>query len=158
MMKTEYLIGRRMIDFQAESKKSGDKFEDLVHKDLISREYINLKKNFDIPEIGIQVDFFGDYGHYIEAKGGAEGDKKRPGAKRTDNVKKAIANGALLKKVNGNAYYIVYFSSRPIENSSSDKMLKAALKYNFIDEIRYLQLEDDDLEYTLFDEWNYQND
>jgi hypothetical protein len=127
-------------NFQSESKKSGDHFEDAVLFDLHKKEYINIMKNVFIPDAGIEIDFVAD-DHYIEAKGGLDGDKKRPGAKRTDSVKKAIANGALLKAVYKNAYYVVYFSSKPIPGSSSDKMINIAKKSGIIDDVIYLEQE-----------------
>jgi len=142
-----------MTLFQAESKKSGDHFEDIVMSKLIDKGYASIQKNVFISDAGVEVDFFAD-GHYIEAKGGNNGDKKRPGAKRTDSVKKAIANGALIKAVKPNAHYKVYFSSKPIPNSSSDIMIKVALNAKIIDEVIYIE----NPLYTfddLFDQWNW---
>ena len=142
-----------MTLFQAESKKSGDHFEDIVMSRLIDKGYSSIQKNVFISDAGVEVDFFAD-GHYIEAKGGNNGDKKRPGAKRTDSVKKAIANGALIKAVRPNAHYKVYFSSKPIPNSSSDIMIKVALNAKIIDEVIYIE----NPLYTfddLFDQWNW---
>lgn len=146
-----------MTLFQAESKKSGDHFEDVVMSELMNQEHISIQKNVFIPQAGVEVDFVltsADNIVYIEAKGGNDGDKKRPGAKRTDSVKKAIANGALIKSVIPNAYYKVYFSSKPIPNSSSDIMINVALKANIIDEVLYIEnplYSFDDL----FDQWNW---
>ncbi|CAB4185364.1 hypothetical protein UFOVP1119_38 [uncultured Caudovirales phage] len=128
------------MTFQSESKKSGDHFEDIVMSELETNGYQNIKKNVYIPEAGVEVDFLAD-GHYIEAKGGYEGDKKRPGAKRTDSVKKAIANGALIKATIPNANYKVYFSSRPIPGSSSDVMIRVALEHKIIDDVIYIEQE-----------------
>lgn len=142
-----------MTLFQAESKKSGDQFEDVVMSQLIDIGYNDIRKNVFIPLAGVEVDFIAD-GHYIEAKGGNDGDKKRPGAKRTDSVKKAIANGALIKSVEPDAHYKVYFSSRPLPNSSSDIMINVALKAKIIDEVVYIE----NPLYTfdnLFDQWNW---
>jgi hypothetical protein len=142
-----------MTLFQAESKKSGDQFEEVVMSKLMNDGYAFIKRNVFIPEAGVEVDFFAD-GHYIEAKGGNDGDKKRPGAKRTDSVKKAIANGALIKAVKPDAHYKVYFSSLPILNSSSDIMIKVALNAKIIDEVVYIE----NPLYTfddLFDQWNW---
>jgi hypothetical protein len=133
-----------MIDnsnFQAESKKSGDDFESLVLADLYKRGFVNIKKNVYMANTGCEVDFVaqGERFEYIECKGGKEGEKKRPGAKRTDNVKKAIANGSIMKKIYDSMYYVVYFSDEPEPNSYSDEMIKIALKYKIIDEVRYLK-------------------
>ena len=127
-------------NFQSESKKSGDEFEQLVLEDLMARGFHKIEKNFQFKEAGVEVDFRAHHHtrfEYVEAKGGKDGDKKRPGAQRTDNVKKAIANGALIKTYNS-IYYVVYFSAKPEPGSYSDNMLKTAIKYKIIDEVRFI--------------------
>lgn len=129
-----------ILDFQSESKKSGDEFEDLVYKDLIDRGFRVIDKNYLFPSAGCEVDFRAHSDtrfEYVEAKGGNPGEGKRPGAQRTDNVKKAIANGSLIKTYN-DLYYVVYFSAEPEPNSYSDNMIKTAIKYKIIDEVRYI--------------------
>lgn len=132
----------REINFQSDSKKSGDEFELLVEKDLISRGFSKIQKDYYIDNTGCEVDFlaqgWGAGIEYVEAKGGKEGNSKRPGATRTDNVKKAIANGALIKAELDDIYYVVYFSAKPELNSYSDEMIKLALKNKIINEVRYL--------------------
>jgi predicted AAA+ superfamily ATPase len=129
------------VNFQSESKKSGDDFESLVLEDLYRRGFTTIKKNVYMANTGCEVDFVaqGEVFEYIECKGGKEGEKKRPGAKRTDNVKKAIANGSIMKKVYESMYYVVYFSDTPETGSYSDEMINIALKYKIIDEVRYLK-------------------
>lgn len=127
------------MNFQSESKKSGDEFESIVYADLVNRGFTKIEKNYVFENIGCEVDFraHGEVFEYIECKGGKDGDNKRPGAKRTDNVKKAIANGALIK-LSHTLRYVVYFSARPEPGSYSDKMINTALKNNIIDEVRYI--------------------
>lgn len=128
-------------NFQSESKKTGDEFELIVFNDLVDRKFPTIWENVEIPGTGCEVDFIAQSWQsieYVEAKGGLDGEKKRPGAKRTDNVKKAIANGALIKSVDPNSYYVVYFSAKPEPGSYSEKMIKAALVAKFIDEVRYV--------------------
>ena len=128
------------MNFQSESKKSGDEFESIVYADLVSRGFVEIDKNYVFNSIGCVVDFraHGDIFEYVECKGGKDGENKRPGAKRTDNVKKAIANGALIKLSN-TLKYVVYFSAKPDPGSYSDKMINAALKNKIIDEVRYIE-------------------
>jgi hypothetical protein len=129
------------MNFQSESKKSGDAFEDIVLADLIARGFVDIEKNIYMPGTGCEVDYLakGSRYEYVECKGGLQGDKKRPGAKRTDNVKKAIANGAIMKTIYSYMYYVVYFSDTPEPGSYSDQMINQALKYKIIDEVRYLK-------------------
>jgi hypothetical protein len=129
-------------NFQSESKKTGDAFEELVYADLVSRGYSDIQPNVYIEGAGCEIDFLAsdhpwDKIEYVEAKGGLDGNGKRPGAKRTDNVKKAIANGSLIKALHPEIYYVVYFSSTPSEGYSSE-MIYTALKYKIIDEVRYI--------------------
>lgn len=130
------------MNFQSESKKSGDEFESAVLEDLRSRGFSLIEKNVLVEEAGCEVDFVA-YGsqwplEYVEAKGGRTEEGKRPGAQRTDNVKKAIANAALIKSVRDNVYFVVYFSAKPITGSSSDKMIHTALCHKILDEVRYI--------------------
>lgn len=129
-------------NFQAESKKSGDDFEDKVYKILKGETGVSLiEKNYTVEGIGVEVDFFVKgkrQNKYVECKGGNAGNGKRPGAERTDNVKKAIANGALLKAVAPDAYYIVYFSAKPKNGNYADQMIQTALFAGYIDEVHYL--------------------
>lgn len=129
------------INFQSESKKTGDEFEQLVLEDLTNRGFGPFERSFYFENVGCEVDFRAHHPvrfEYVEAKGGNPGDGKRPGAKRTDNVKKAIANGALIKTGN-DIYYVVYFSAKPDPDSYSDQMIKTALKHKIIDEVRYIE-------------------
>lgn len=137
--------------FQSESKKSGDEFENFVLKDLQSRGFSNIDKNIYMPGTGCEVDFiaYGERDEYVESKGGKEDGKKRPGAQRTDNVKKAIANGSLIKLKYPEIYYVVYFSAKPLTGSYSDEMIKLALCNKIINEVRYLRYEEPDVDNQL---------
>lgn len=129
------------MNFQAESKKSGNDFEDMVLEDLQRSGHTEIKKHIILKDLGVEVDFAYETNYskvYVEAKGGERGEKKRPGAKRTDNVKKAIANGALIKATYPDIQYIVYFSDLPKFGSASHKMMKGAVKAGFVDSFKYL--------------------
>jgi|688.fasta_scaffold66947_3 Holliday junction resolvase-like predicted endonuclease len=124
------------------SKQIGDDFEMLVLKDLESRGFEFIVRNVHMKGTGCEVDFVAKNEHlvwHVEAKGGKAGYKKRPGAKRTDNVKKSIANAALIKALYPDTYYVSYFSSRPKIGSYSREMLDTALESKFIDQIIYLE-------------------
>jgi hypothetical protein len=126
------------VTFQSESKRSGDVFESVVKEDLKSRGFKTITENVLMPGTGCEVDFVADNKEYVEAKGGKGGAGKRPGAKRTDNVKKAIANAALIKCIYPEIYYVVYFSAKPDPGSYSEQMISTALDFNLIDEVRYI--------------------
>ena len=138
-------------NFQSDSKKSGDEFEDFVLKDLQTRGFSKIDKNIYMPGTGCEVDFiaYGERDEYVESKGGRDDGKKRPGAQRTDNVKKAIANGALIKSKYPDIYYVVYFSAKPITGSYSHEMIEVALCNKIINEVRYLKYEDPDIDNQL---------
>ena len=124
-------------NFQARSTLVGEEYEKCIEYYLRSQGY-ECTKRPTIKEIGVEFDFFYELDgvdHYIECKGGKN---KTPGAERTDNVKKALANGALLKTIQPNARYIGYFSFPPKPNSRSHYMIEAALKAKYFDEVHYI--------------------
>jgi hypothetical protein len=131
-----------LVNFQAMSKISGDAYQDTVKVDLVSRGYLDIYPDVEIGNTGCEVDFVAvgpDSSELlVECKGGYNGPKKRPGAKRTDNVKKSIANAALIKAEDPNCYYVIYFSAKPKVGSYSEKMIDTALKHKIVDEVRYL--------------------
>ena len=128
-------------NFQSESKQVGTYFENLVEEHLKDSKKKILHKNFKFKSIGVDVDFVVSDGvvtEYIEVKGGIPGHKKRPGAQRTDSVKKAIANGALIKSFHPDLRFVIYFSAKPKPGSSSYLMLQNALDAGYVDDIQYL--------------------
>lgn len=113
-----------------------------------------VARDLPIGDCGIEMDFVADVplisgnGQYIktlrkyaQVKGGKPGKRKKPGAQRTDNVKKAIADGILLKINNPDNWYTVYFSERPKSKSASEKMIKSAMESGIIDEVVYVNYE-----------------
>lgn len=131
-----------MKNFQSESKRAGDKFEDLVQEDLKSLKFKDIKRHIILEDIGVEADFaYTNYANvqvYVEAKGGESGLNKRPGARRTDNVKKAIANGSLIKAFYPDSQFIIYFSALPKYGSSSYKMIKKAIEAGYVDSVKYI--------------------
>lgn len=131
------------MNFQSESKKTGDEYERVVWADLVNRGFLTIEEDVYMEGTGCEVDFVAWKSdgpkEWVEAKGGQKGKKKRPGAKRTDNVKKAIANAALIKAKYPHVYYVVYFSSEPKPGSYSDQMISTALDNKIVDEVRYLR-------------------
>jgi hypothetical protein len=127
-----------------ENTSIGKRFEREVINDVNSRNPIHVDTNVVMNEIGVEFDvvsYFDDKIEFIEAKGGEKDCKsgKGGGALRTDNVKKAIANGALLKSIKPDSIYVIYFSHEPNYNSRSDLMLKSAISAGYVDEVRILK-------------------
>lgn len=134
-----------MTCFQSESSSSGKDFEDLVIRDLVSKGYTVISTNVRLEDVGIEVDYVAEKNgtiEYGEAKGGKPGGKKVPGARRTDNVKKALCNGALLKFKFPERKFVVYFSAPPKPGSASEIMLFTAFEAGYINEVRYLSYDD----------------
>lgn len=133
-------------NFQAESSKSGNEFEEAVALELSSIYDLDSDEVLTkviLDQIGIELDYLVLTDEGIEcgeAKGGKPGPGKRPGAQRTDNVKKAICNGALLNVLIPGVKYVIYFSAHAKEGSASDAMLNTALQAGFVSEIRYLNI------------------
>ena len=55
-----------MINFQSESKKTGDEFESLVEQDLIFRDGIIVGKDYCIKELGNELNYIADLPTRIE--------------------------------------------------------------------------------------------
>jgi hypothetical protein len=124
-------------NFQARSSKDGFSYEDVVFNHLLTITD-SIRSKVRLPEIGIEADFaytLDGVQYYVEAKGGRQ---SRPGAQRTDNVKKALVNGFLIHHWKPDARFVVYFSARPQEGLSSSRMIEAALESNSLHEVRYL--------------------
>lgn len=132
-------FGMMENNFQAESSFSGGEFEDLVYEDLINRGFTEIQQDVHMVGSGCEVDFIANSLEFVECKGGRKGLGKRPGAKRTDNVKKAIANAALIKVHYPNIYYVTYFSAKPKVGSYSEEMINTAIDSGIIDEVRYIR-------------------
>jgi Holliday junction resolvase-like predicted endonuclease len=132
-----------MVDFQSESKKVGIEFESRVLNDLYNIQGFKfINRNVYMKGTGCEVDFVAmdkDRVWHVEAKGGNEGDGKRPGAQRTDSVKKCIANASLIKQVYPDIYYVAYFSSTPKSGTYSEEMINLALNKKILNCVIYLE-------------------
>jgi len=131
------------------AKSVGKNFELQVQHDLLkifSKKHFVIEKDVHL-DIGIQVDFLvkDEFGiiEVVEAKGGDHPIRKDGGARRTDNVKKAIANASLYKGIFPNSRFVVYFSYKPALSFHRDTVLWAnemnrftnldnKLKYDFL--------------------------
>ena len=127
------------------SKQIGDEFEREVLKDLEDRGFDLINRNVHVKGTGCEVDFVARKSYdqddiwYVEAKGGYKGGIKRPGAQRTDNVKKAIASFSLIRSLYPSLHCVIYFSATPKRGSYSEEMINLALRKRIINDVIYLE-------------------
>lgn len=118
--------------FQASAGIQGRQFAEQCDT-LLGHLGFELRGRRVLPEVGVEIDqeAVGPTGTLVwfEYKGSIQGN--RPGLRRTDTVKKAIANGALLRGLADPAPYVVITSHLP-EAGSGAAMLRTA------QELRYL--------------------
>ncbi|MGH2720311.1 MAG: hypothetical protein ACRDJO_01740, partial [Actinomycetota bacterium] len=121
--------------FQSASSLQGRQFADQCDT-LLSGSGFRLGGRVLIPEVGIEIDqeAVAPSGRTIwfEYKGSLQGS--RPGLLRTDTLKKAIANGALLRAVEGHPPFVVLTSHVP-EAGSGLAMLDAAKALGFVHDV-----------------------
>lgn len=141
-----------MENFNSTCREIGLEYENVaIAYEVKNNGSTVVDRNVPISDCGIEMDFVvdvplvngkGNYvktlRKYVQAKGGKPGEGKKPGAQRTDNVKKAIADGTLLKTVDLDSWYTVYFSERPKFDSCSEKMIRSAVESGVIDEVLYV--------------------
>lgn len=88
-----------MIDFQRAASEQGKQFMDDVVMALRYAGFEIIQREFPVPDVGITLDLHVrnayDIDFLVECKGSMRG--ARPGCKRTDTTKKALANAYLLR-------------------------------------------------------------
>lgn len=144
------------FNFNANCRYDGLEFENaVIAHEILKNDAHVVCRDLYIPQCGIEVDIVldvplkdksGTYTQtlrkYIQVKGGKPGKRKRPGARRTDNVKKALADGFLFKTANPDHWFTLYFSEEPKNGSYSEAMLNTAVSSGIINEICYIGYED----------------
>ena len=124
-------------NFQKESSQEGKNFEQRVYCELLKQGYEPLIPN-KLPE-GPNPDFFyidkDGVEVYVECKGGQK--PKTAGARRVDNVQKAIGEGIVVKHNYPNCRFNIWFSAEPTPGSTSDNYLKSSKGVAY-DEVFYL--------------------
>jgi hypothetical protein len=84
-------------NFQSEASKQGKQFADTCLSALRYAGWEIVKEKYEIKKVGIEIDAHAinrqGVSFFFEFKGSLQGE--RPGSKRTDTLKKAIANGLL---------------------------------------------------------------
>jgi hypothetical protein len=123
-----------MSDFQSSSSAQGSVFDGQCRL-LLDRLGLKHSRPFVVPELGIEVDAAATTSDgdelWVEFKGSFLSE--RPGLRRTDTTKKAIANGALISTLDAPPPYLILTSHLPAVGSSGDSMLRVAMAAGFID-------------------------
>jgi hypothetical protein len=121
--------------FQSASSLQGRQFADQCDT-LLAGSGFRLGGRVNVAQVGIEIDqeAVAPSGQTIwfEYKGSLQGH--RPGLLRTDTLKKAIANGALLGAVEGHPPFVVLTSHVP-EAGSGLAMLDAAKALGFVHDV-----------------------
>jgi len=121
------------MSFQAAASQQGGQFADQCDAALRSVGY-TLQGKAVFKSIGVEVDQVATSkaGQQIwfEYKGSVRGN--RPGLRRTDTVKKAICNGALLATLHDPRPYIVLTSHMP-EKGAALAMINTAVAAGLLD-------------------------
>lgn len=124
--------------FQASAGIQGRQFAEQCDTLLTHLGY-ELRGRRVLTEVGVEIDqeAVSPTGRVVwfEYKGSVQGN--RPGLRRTDTLKKAVANGALLRALPDPAPYVVISSHLP-EAGSGAAMLQAALELRYFADVIWL--------------------
>ena len=124
-----------MTDFQSLAGRQGRQFSDQCDLVLESEGFV-LEGRLRLHEIGVEIDCAARSRTgrlvWFEYKGSFRGST--PGMRRTDTVKKAIANGALLAAMSDHPPYHVLTSHVP-EGGAALAMLDAALQLGYLTDV-----------------------
>lgn len=139
-----------MTDFQSAATIQGARYEEIVGRALVAMgwEITAVHEHVDGVEIDISaIDPLG-VEWWIECKGSWQG--KRPGSRRTDTVKKAIADAWLLSIAEVSRPYMLITSHLPKVGSHGHRMLTLAQENGLFTKIAELgalvtfEVEEDD--------------
>ncbi len=121
--------------FQAYGSQQGRQFAEQCDALLVSRGFA-LRDRLVVRDVGVEIDrvALGPSGRpvWFEYKGSIQG--ARPGLIRTDTLKKAVANGALLRHLDEHPPYVVLTSHLPTTGSGL-AMLDAALALGYFADV-----------------------
>lgn len=121
-----------MTSFQSTSSEQGRQFAEQCDTLLRNSGY-QVGEKLVVPGTGVEIDREatspGAHTIWFEYKGSLQG--RRPGLMRTDTLKKAIANGALLRAVPDCPPYVVLTSHVPMSGAGVD-MLRTALDLGYL--------------------------
>lgn len=121
--------------FQASAGEQGRRFAEQCNAFLHGRGW-EVAGSLRLGGVGVEIDAVatspGGEVVWFEYKGSVQGT--RPGLRRTDTLKKAIANGALIRGVEGARPFVVITSHLP-EGGSGDAMLRTALTLGYLADV-----------------------
>jgi hypothetical protein len=125
-----------LTDFQAAASRQGEQFAAQCDLLLEASGFTLREGPLVVREVGVEIDRVavspGGTTVWFEYKGSLQG--KRPGLMRTDTLKKAIANGALLSAVPDRPPLVVLTSHLP-EGGSGLAMLTTAKRLGYLDDV-----------------------
>ena len=123
-----------MTDFQSLAGRQGRQFSEQCDLVLESEGFV-LGGSLRRPDIGVEIDQVAERGGrtvWFEYKGSFRGET--PGMRRTDTVKKAIANGALIGAIPDHPPYVVLTSHVP-ERGSALAMIGVAIRLGLLADV-----------------------
>jgi hypothetical protein len=124
-----------MTDFQAAASEQGRQFSEQCDS-LLTLSGYGLRGRVTVREVGVEIDREalspGGQIVWFEYKGSVQG--LRPGLMRTDTLKKAIANGALLRGLEDHPPYVILTSHLPASGSGL-AMLESAQRLGYFDDV-----------------------
>ena len=123
------------MSFQAAGVEQGRQFGAQCDL-LLSTMGFELHSRLLVPEVGVEIDRVVTSPNgstvWFEYKGSIQG--ARPGLLRTDTLKKAVANGALLRALPEHPPYVVLTSHAPTTGAGA-AMLRSALDLGYFDDV-----------------------
>jgi hypothetical protein len=124
-----------VTDFQGSSSRQGRQFAEQCDE-LLHNYGFELHGPLALTDVGVEIDRVATAPSggriWFEYKGSIQGS--RPGLLRTDTLKKAIANGALIQAVDPRSPYVVLTSHVPATGAGA-AMMRTALAAGYLDDV-----------------------
>lgn len=115
------------MTFQASASEQGKRFDADCRWRLAREGWDGSDRPVRLRDVGVEIDMIGTKDGrvvYFEFKGSWL--KNRPGLRRTDTTKKALATGFLLQAAANSTPYVVITSHLPAVNSDGETMVRLA--------------------------------